>query len=201
MGRKPAITRKAVVTAAVEIIDRDGMEGFSLERVASALGVRAPSLYNHFADRTEILAEVARAIVLETPRIPDPAPGQWREWLIAESLEFRNTLLRHPNLVPVVFAWFPESLLHKLYAQYSDLLGAHGVPASHHLFLLEAAHRMTVGSAVCTATGRPALIELPSGGAAESRERTGSVARDADELLFVDMLRAFLSGVDLGDPD
>ncbi|MEZ5150289.1 TetR/AcrR family transcriptional regulator [Rhodococcus zopfii] len=70
MGRKPAVTRDAVATAALDLIDRDGMAGFSLERTASALGVRAPSLYNHFADKTEILGEVARVVVLETPRVP-----------------------------------------------------------------------------------------------------------------------------------
>lgn len=201
MGRKPAITRNAVVAAAVEIIDRDGMDGFSLERIATTLGVRAPSLYNHFADKTEILAEVARAIVLETPRIPDPAEGRWQEWLIAESLEFRNTLLRHPNLVPVVFAWFPEKLLHKLYAQYSELLSENGVPSSRHLLLLEAAHRMVVGSAMCTATGRPALVEFPPPSAGDARDDTTAATRDADELLFVEMLGAFLAGVDLSDRD
>lgn len=197
MGRKPAITRSAVVSAAIEIIDRDGMEGFSLERIAQALNVRAPSLYNHFADKTEILSEVARAVVLETPRIPDPAPGQWRDWLIAESLEFRNSLLRHPNVVPVVFTWFPENLLHKLYAQYSRLLDDQGVPSSRHLFLLEATHRMTVGSAMCTATGRPALMELPPNESVEPSVGASVAAQDADEVLFVEMLRAFLVGVDV----
>lgn len=193
MGRKPAISRDAVVSTAIEIIDRDGMATFSLERTATALNVRAPSLYNHFIDKTEILSEVARAIILETPRVPDPAPGQWREWLMAECLEFRNTLLRHPNIVPVVVTWFPEPLRHKLYAQYSRLLADHGVPASHHLFLLEATHRMTLGSAICTATGRPALVELPPRPDRESTE-----TKDADELLFVEMLRVFLAGVDFG---
>lgn len=193
MGRKPAITRDAVATAALDLIDRDGMAGFSLERTASALGVRAPSLYNHFADKTEILGEVARVVVLETPRVPDPAPGQWRSWLIAECLEFRNTLMRHPNAVPVVVTWFPEPLLHKLYAQYSTLLGDHGVPASDHLFLLEATHRMTIGSAMCAATGRPALVELPSG---NPTERVATAPPDADSALFERMLVTFLAGFD-----
>jgi len=192
MGRRPAITREAVVTTAIELIDRDGMAAFSLDRVARALNVRGPSLYNHFADRSEILTEVARAIVLETPRVPDPEPGRWREWLIAECREFRSTLLRHPNVVPVVFTWFPEKLLDKLYDRYSALLAEHGVPESHRLFLLEATHRMTVGSAVCTATGRPAALELPWSTA------TAGTDADADEILFVEMLKAFLAGVDIG---
>lgn len=199
MGRKPAITRGAVASAALEIIDRDGMAGFSLERIATALHVRAPSLYNHFADKSEILTAVARAVVLETPRVPDPEPGQWREWLISECVEFRNTLLRHPNAVPTVFAYFPESLLYKLYGRDSRLLAAHGVPPARALFLLEATHRMTVGSAVCTATGRPALVELPRPDSTEGKDWRSAAATDADESLFIEMLRAFLDGVDLGD--
>lgn len=190
MGRRPTITRGAVAAAAIDIIDRDGIDGFSLERVATALNVRAPSLYNHFTDRSAILTEVARAVVLETPRVPDPEQGQWRQWLIAECREFRNTLLRHPNIVPIVFTYFPDTLLNKLYTQHSRLLADHGVPSSHCLFLLEATHRMTVGSAMCTATGRPAPEKALPHGLLVSPQ-----AADADEMLFTEMLRAFLDGV------
>ena len=47
MGRKAGITLEHVVLAAAEIADRDGLEALSLASVASALGVRSPSLYSH----------------------------------------------------------------------------------------------------------------------------------------------------------
>lgn len=193
MGRRPSITRDAAARAALSIVDADGTAGLSLGRVAAALNVRAPSLYNHFRDKAEILAEVARIVVLDSGRVPDPEPGRWREWLVAETTLFRRSLLRHPRAVTLVVEYLPQQLLVRLYQQYSRLLAANGVPERMHLFLLEAAHRMTLGSAISTATGRTALEDLELDD--EGRARTASEAED--ERRFVEMVQAFLRGVDL----
>jgi AcrR family transcriptional regulator len=47
MGRKLGLTLDDVVAQAAEIADRDGLDQLSLASVASGLGVRSPSLYNH----------------------------------------------------------------------------------------------------------------------------------------------------------
>ena len=47
MGRKLGLTLDDVVARAAEIADRDGLDQLSLASVASELGVRSPSLYNH----------------------------------------------------------------------------------------------------------------------------------------------------------
>ena len=47
---KPLISRDACARAALEIIDAEGLDALSLERLATEIGVRAPSLYHHFAD-------------------------------------------------------------------------------------------------------------------------------------------------------
>ena len=46
------------MTTALEVIDADGLDAMSLERLADELGVKAPSLYHHFHDKAEILAAV-----------------------------------------------------------------------------------------------------------------------------------------------
>jgi TetR/AcrR family transcriptional regulator, tetracycline repressor protein len=192
MGRRPSITRDAAARAALSIVDEGGLATLSLGRVAAALNVRAPSLYNHFADKAEILAEVARVVVLDSGRVPDPEPGRWRDWLVEESTLFRRSLLRHPHAVPLVVEYLPQQLLVRLYRQYSRLLAEHGVPERMHLFLLEAAHRMALGSAISAATGRSALesLDLDEDGGA----RLASAAED--ERRFVEMVRTFLRGVD-----
>lgn len=192
MGRRPLITRDGAARAALRIVDEGGPAALSLERLAAALNVRAPSLYNHFADKAEILAEVARLIVLDTPRVPDPEPGRWREWLVEETTLFRRTLLQHPRAVPLVVEHLPQPLLVRLYRQYSRLLASHDVPERMHLFLLEAAHRMVIGSAISTANGRAALEGLDDG------DGPPPIASDGeDERRFVEMVRTFLRGVDL----
>jgi AcrR family transcriptional regulator len=41
------LDRRAVIEAAVEIVDREGVDALTMARLAAALGIRAPSLYAH----------------------------------------------------------------------------------------------------------------------------------------------------------
>ena len=47
---KPLISRDLCAQAALRIIDEDGLEALSLEKLARELGVKAPSLYHHFSN-------------------------------------------------------------------------------------------------------------------------------------------------------
>jgi AcrR family transcriptional regulator len=53
------LDREQVVAAAVEIADADGLEAVTLARVAAALGVRSPSLYNHVEGREDLVRGIA----------------------------------------------------------------------------------------------------------------------------------------------
>ena len=53
------LDRAQVIAAAAAIADADGLEAVTLARVAAALDVRSPSLYNHVAGREGLLRGVA----------------------------------------------------------------------------------------------------------------------------------------------
>ena len=55
------LDRAQVVDAAAAIADADGLEAVTLARVAAALGVRSPSLYNHVAGRDGPARAASRA--------------------------------------------------------------------------------------------------------------------------------------------
>jgi AcrR family transcriptional regulator len=64
-GRWTKQERRAQVAAVtLEIIAREGVRAATLARIAGAAGIAAPSLYNHFSGRTEIL-ESAADLLLE----------------------------------------------------------------------------------------------------------------------------------------
>ena len=56
---RAGLSAEAVVAAAAELADERGLEGVSLARLASRLGVRAPSLYAHVGGLDDLRARLA----------------------------------------------------------------------------------------------------------------------------------------------
>ena len=52
-----------ILKAAVQMVEHDGADGLSLRAVASALGVKAPSLYRYFLDKEALEVAVAEGIL------------------------------------------------------------------------------------------------------------------------------------------
>ncbi|MGI9603964.1 MAG: TetR/AcrR family transcriptional regulator [Acidimicrobiales bacterium] len=100
MGRKLGLTLEQVVDAAGEIADRDGLDALSLASLASRLGVRSPSLYNH----VDGLDGLRRQLALHTSAMlsADLADGiqelQGTDALRAIAAQLRSFALRHPGL-------------------------------------------------------------------------------------------------------
>jgi AcrR family transcriptional regulator len=97
-GRRPALTREAIVTAAVKIADAEGLSAVSIRRVAAELDARAMSLYSHIARKEDLLDlmrdEVAREFLIE-----GELPGHWREAVGLIARRSRESMLRHPWIV------------------------------------------------------------------------------------------------------
>jgi AcrR family transcriptional regulator len=91
--RRPALTRQQVVTAAVELADRDGIESISMRRLAQALGVEAMSLYTHVRNKEDLLDAIADTVI---GLIPVEAGADWRASLREMALGARGVMLRHP---------------------------------------------------------------------------------------------------------
>ena len=109
---KPLISRAAAVQASIEIIDAEGLNAFSLPRLAQHLGVRAPSLYHHFGDKNEIMVAIARHIAGASVTKPRRQPGDdWPEYFVAFALNFREAILRHRNAAPILIEHLPRETL------------------------------------------------------------------------------------------
>ncbi len=97
-----SVTRDEVLTTALSIIDRDGLEALSMRRLAQELDVGPMRAYRHFATKEELLEALAdqqahRIRTIEIPGVTDP-----REYLLELGIETRLLLLEHPNLAPIV---------------------------------------------------------------------------------------------------
>ena len=77
-------SRDAIIAAARELIEQDGVDGLAMAAVANRVGVQPPSLYKRVRDRGELISLVVGASIddltarMEAQRQPDP-----RERLIA----------------------------------------------------------------------------------------------------------------------
>jgi AcrR family transcriptional regulator len=88
-----------VVGAAGEIADAEGLEAVTLSRVAAAVGMRPPSLYNHIQGRDALLRALGQDARGEmTVAIRDAAVGRSREDAVrAVAVAYREYAVAHPG--------------------------------------------------------------------------------------------------------
>lgn len=195
----PLISREATVTAALEIIDAEGIDALSLPRLARELNVKAPSLYHHFKDKDEILAAVSVAIVRKTVFPRKPATGDWAEWFTQLCLNFRTAVLRHRNAAPLLLQFMPRDLLTDLYESAAIYLGQCGVPAEMHVQILDGLEKLALGATIAEATRPPSRARLQFEHADPERHPVLTAAGKANQLnprqIFEHTVRSYLLGV------
>ena len=90
-----ALTRSAVVCAAIAIADSDGLQAVSIRRVAAQLGVRPMSLYSHIASKDDLLDLMANDVIAEV-LVREPLPEHWREALASIARHSYAAFIAHP---------------------------------------------------------------------------------------------------------
>ncbi|MFD0774465.1 TetR/AcrR family transcriptional regulator, partial [Streptomonospora algeriensis] len=101
--RTPMLSVSGIRTAALALVDRHGLEGLSMRRLAQELDVQAASLYSHYRTKEDLLADIANEIMAEVD-VSGFDSGDWRRGLTVWARSYRAALAAHPNLVPVVAA-------------------------------------------------------------------------------------------------
>lgn len=92
-GRRAPLTRARVLEAAVELADDQGIEAVSMRKLGQRLGVEAMSLYNHVANKDDVLLGMID-IVLDQIEIPDGKPD-WKESIRRTALSSHAAFMRH----------------------------------------------------------------------------------------------------------
>jgi AcrR family transcriptional regulator len=115
------LSRERVLRAAVELADRDGIEGLSMRKLGQELGVEAMSLYNHVRNKDDLYDGIVEIVLGE---VENPSPdGDWKEELRKTAISAHEVFIRHrwacslmmrvPRVSPVRMEWM-ESLLQTL---------------------------------------------------------------------------------------
>jgi AcrR family transcriptional regulator len=94
--RAQPLTRDEILAAASAAVQRDGVEGLTLRRLATDVDSHPPVIYRHFADKRALLDGLAQRILAgrlpELAEVADPAEGAV-EWLRRAGHVFRTALL------------------------------------------------------------------------------------------------------------
>ncbi|GIH17723.1 TetR/AcrR family transcriptional regulator C-terminal domain-containing protein [Rugosimonospora africana] len=147
------LNREYLATAALALIDAEGLRKFSMRRLGAVLGVDPMAAYRHFEDQEALFDGIAEALFdeLDVDSLPWEAP--WRELATQYCRRLREVLLRHPHAVSV-FATRPVR------SPASIEMGVHavaklrdaGIPPATALRVLRCVREFTVGHALSVST-------------------------------------------------
>jgi AcrR family transcriptional regulator len=102
-ARRPrgSLTREAVVQAALEVVDAEGVEALSMPRLARELDAGVMTLYRYVQSKQELLDAVAQRAIGQV-RIEAP-PGSGPEGILAGwARGMRRMFLDHPGVAEVM---------------------------------------------------------------------------------------------------
>jgi len=90
--RKP-LSRERILAAALEVVDEQGIEALSMRKLGQSLGYEAMSLYNHVANKDDLLNGILDLVLAE---MEPPAPDGGLPAIRASALSAHEALKRHP---------------------------------------------------------------------------------------------------------
>lgn len=102
------LSRERVLKAAVDFVDREGLDALSMRRLGAELDVEAMSLYNHLPNKDALLDGMVEVILSEL-EIP-PENGDWEERVREGYRAFRRLAHDHPNVFPLLVNRPPSTM-------------------------------------------------------------------------------------------
>lgn len=92
--KKTSLNKERVFECALNMADEEGLGALSMRKLADRLGVKAMSLYNHVANKDEIIDGLVEMVVTEMS-LPD-ATLHWRQAMEERAVRAHKVLMVHP---------------------------------------------------------------------------------------------------------
>jgi AcrR family transcriptional regulator len=207
-------TREAIVAAATDLADTDGLDAVSIRRVAAALQTRPMDLYRYFARKDELIDLMVDEVIAGA--VLDELPRDWRDALTAIARALRAVCLAHPWMVTAAGRQAligPNVMRHV--EQSLEATAALGIDWAKRLAIWRAVDSYTMGHAqlspgrdhsegnTANDPGRRAAAEAYLQGLADSGDfpnlaasgAAGLLHNDHDELTFETGLNWLLTGI------
>ena len=107
-ARNPSLTRDGIVSAALELMDLQGVDGFSMRKLAARLNVSPQALYWHFAGKDDLCRAVVK-LVRDDVRIEIDQSLSVVDQIRSHMAGLRAHLSRHPCAVELGRRFLPST--------------------------------------------------------------------------------------------
>ncbi|MGG4155855.1 TetR/AcrR family transcriptional regulator C-terminal domain-containing protein [Peribacillus muralis] len=105
--QQPQISEDKILEASWELLGEEGIEKFSLRRLAARLGIQAPSLYWYFKSKQHLYQRLANHVskmILNEFH----SEGEWKEQLTVLAVTVRSVLSRYPCSTQLMMMTLPH---------------------------------------------------------------------------------------------
>lgn len=125
---RSALTREAIVTAALRVLDEVGLERFTMRRVADEVGTGAATLYWHVTGKEQLIHLLLDRVMGEI-ELPEPDPSRWEDQIREFARAGRATFRRHPGVALASLGRVPVGPnLVRIMEWFLGLLRGAGIP-------------------------------------------------------------------------
>ncbi|MBK3572805.1 TetR family transcriptional regulator [Streptomyces sp. MBT65] len=103
---RPPVPPDRIVAMALQIVDEEGAEALSMRALAERLGSSTATLYRHFGNRAELVAQVVDHM-FGLVELEELASASWRQSLRAMAHAMFRALGRHGNAARLLAEQIP----------------------------------------------------------------------------------------------
>ena len=196
-----------MVAAAIDIVDREGVDALTIRRVADACGLSPMGLYRHVRDKDDLLDRVVDAVV--GPGLRDlQASGSWDQQVADLFRYLRRLLLDHPGVaVLCVLRPTPVVGVARFYARILGALAEGGFSGPDAVHAFDTLLMFTFGSVLweiprTTTDVRKRLVAVAIGDEAATQiiERANELSQRDPTEYFEAGLKTILDGLRASRP-
>jgi AcrR family transcriptional regulator len=184
--RRAPLSRERVLRAAVALADAAGVEALSMRRIAKELGVEAMSLYNHVANKEDLLNGIVDLVFAEIE--PPTTDVDWKTAMRNRAMSTREALRRHPwanGLMEARSIPGPANLaLHEAVLKCLREAGF-SLPATVHAYSVQDAY---IYGFALQENALPAQLDTPEGGAEVAQRQLRETALGAQFPYLLEMV-------------
>jgi TetR/AcrR family tetracycline transcriptional repressor len=101
-GPRRGLTERAILDAALRLVDAGGPEALSVRSVAAEMGVAPNALYTYFRTKADLVAALGDDLLGRLDLEAAVEDSDWRSAVTRLAADLRATLLTHPGVVPLL---------------------------------------------------------------------------------------------------